>query len=372
MNDFLTKAATPFERFDVFHGLDHTLVLAAGESTGYRATGRVIPLNSMENRVFLLEMEDVEPIVVKFYRPGRWNALQLLTEHAMSLLLSREGFATPEFVPITDKSLCFDGQNEFQLILDSASEPLQNGSLGKIGHFFFCVWKKVSGRAPLEMNLNDLEAAGRLIARMHTVLTNQLSPSFWGRHALTTDWFLLDAYSHLEDWGRIPKPIERSVFAIGEQLLKGLEWMSSVENLIPVHGDLHRLNLIQTSVGGNFWFVDFDDAFLGPDIQDLWLLASGCDISQFVPPDSTLRPIDLLATGYGSLRKLNTDHFRLIEPLRTFRMIHYMGWIAKRWDEDALFPQTFAFFQTETYWERTLNDLENQIADLRKLGLLNP
>lgn len=357
---------------DVFHGLDNECILAAAESTGLRATGRVIQLNSMENRVYSVEMEE-ESVVVKFYRPGRWTRENLLAEHALALLLQEENISTPKYHAIVDDEYAVDSSTVFERIFrPHIPWKTYNGrTLGKLGSWYFCVWEKVAGRSPLEMNVEDLRRAGRLIARMHNLFESGIDTDHFPRHRLATDYFLNDALAHLEEWGGIPRNIEAQIFDIAEELLAGLSWLDGCMDFIPVHGDLHRLNLIQTRDGGEFWMVDFDDSYLGAEIQDLWLLASACDVSGEVPPESGQTAIDFLREGYELLRRLPEGSETLIEPLRTLRMVHYMGWIARRWKEDELFRTTFTFFPTERYWEDTLQDLEKQKALLESEGLLH-
>ena len=63
------------------------VVLDAVESTGVQCDGRLLALNSYENRVYQVGVEDGKPKVVKFYRPGRWSTEAILEEHAFALEL---------------------------------------------------------------------------------------------------------------------------------------------------------------------------------------------------------------------------------------------------------------------------------------------
>lgn len=362
--------ATPTR--DVFHGLDGETILRAAESTGVRATGRIVPLNSMENRVFSVETEE-GAVVVKFYRPGRWTTEALLAEHALALLLREEEIPTPRYLPLVDPDLAI-APGDFHASLFAPgveTRAFPSPTLGRVGAYHYCVWERVAGRAPLEMGLEDLRRAGRLVARMHNLFENRVRVEAFPRPRLTTESHLLEPLARLEDWGRIPRPLERAIFDTGEYLLEGLRWIDGALDPLPVHGDLHRLNLIQTREGGAFWIVDFDDARLGPEIQDLWLLASGNDVSHLVPEGSGLGALDFLREGYAEFRRLPEGSESLVEPLRTLRMIHYMGWIAGRFDDDALFRETFGFFTTERYWEQVLADVETQRGLLEAHGLLD-
>lgn len=73
-----------------YAGLDPDTVLNALDSVGLRGDGRLIALNSYENRVYLVYLEDAEPVVVKFYRPGRWSDAQIAEEHAFVAELAHD------------------------------------------------------------------------------------------------------------------------------------------------------------------------------------------------------------------------------------------------------------------------------------------
>lgn len=364
---------------EAFAGLLAEHILAAAESTGLRATGRIVALASMENRVFAVECHSDErgkspalQVVVKFYRPERWTREQLHAEHALAQLLQVENFSTPHSRDVVDASLRWDADNSFARLFAPGVpwKDFKRGTLGSIGGFAFCVWDKVAGRAPLEMTPDDLCRTGRLVARMHTLYESSLRRDAFVRLRLSVETHLFDAVARLEVWGHIPRGIESLLFDAAEVLIRGLEWVDDCIDFVPLHGDLHRLNLIQTHEGGDFWLVDFDDALLGPEIQDLWLLASGCDVSAHVPEGSHLRSLDFLVKGYSELRRLPEGSEELVEPLRTLRLFHYLGWIAKRWNDDEQFRKTFPFFATEQHWETVLQDVENQKSELEASGLL--
>jgi Ser/Thr protein kinase RdoA (MazF antagonist) len=366
---------------DVFSNLSSEKILSAVESTGLRCTGRIVPLNSMENRVFSVDIEAntissqpiVKSVVAKFYRPGRWNRSQLLGEHALAQVLSFDGIQTPAYLPILDPTFGVEPKSDFLSVLRNPKDLAQlksHATLGQIPGYFFCVWQKISGRAPLEVLPDDLRRIGRLIARMHNLFESRFDVPSLNRPKLETNVYLLAALSHLEDSGLVPKNFQDVLFRLGEDFLSGLSWFDHCLPFLPIHGDLHRLNLVKTEQAGDYWIVDFDDCVLGPEIQDLWLFASTCDISGHIPEHETRTALDFLLEGYSHMRKLPEGSLQLVEPLRTMRMIHYMGWIAKRWAQDEMFRSTFSFFTTQTYWERTIQDLEEQKALLEDQGLL--
>jgi hypothetical protein len=68
-------SAHPFTR------LTPQAVLDALDDVGLRGDGRLLQLNSYENRVFQVMLEDGGAVVAKFYRPGRWRDAQIEDEH---------------------------------------------------------------------------------------------------------------------------------------------------------------------------------------------------------------------------------------------------------------------------------------------------
>jgi Ser/Thr protein kinase RdoA (MazF antagonist) len=101
-------------------------------------------------------------------------------------------------------------------------------------------------------------------------------------------------------------------------------------------------------------FVDLDDCMTGPAVQDLWMLLSG-------RPEEMQAQVDDLLEGYAQFADFDYHELRLIEPLRTLRIMHYAGWLARRW-EDPAFPRAFPWFEEPKYWEQHVLDLREQIA----------
>jgi hypothetical protein len=67
-----------------YSALSPDCVLDALDSIGLRGDGRLLALNSYENRVYQVGIEDDKPLVAKFYRPGRWSDAAILEEHAFT------------------------------------------------------------------------------------------------------------------------------------------------------------------------------------------------------------------------------------------------------------------------------------------------
>jgi Ser/Thr protein kinase RdoA (MazF antagonist) len=296
-----------------------------------RPDGRMLGLNSYENRVYQIYLDEGQPVVAKFYRPGRWSDGQILEEHEFAAqLLERE-------VPVV-APLVIEGRTLHQ----TASEPV----------FPFAVYPRRGGRTP---NLEDpkaLEWIGRFIGRIHAVgstapflLRPSLSLENFGKES--RDWLLKNA--------SIPKDLLDSWKAVTEQALSMAaacyERAGDVRS-IRLHGDCHPGNILWTDDGPHF--VDLDDARMGPAMQDLWMLLSGSRA------DMSLQLRSVLA-GYEDFMELDRRQLNLVEALRTLRLLHYSAWIARRWDDPA-FPAAFPWFGTPRYWQDRILELKEQIA----------
>src|SRR5689334_22108389 len=73
-----------------YAGLTPDRVLDALDGVGLRGDGRLLQLNSYENRVFQVFLEDGRVVVAKFYRPGRWTDAQILEEHTFATELEAD------------------------------------------------------------------------------------------------------------------------------------------------------------------------------------------------------------------------------------------------------------------------------------------
>ena len=85
-------------------------------------------------------------------------------------------------------------------------------------------------------------------------------------------------------------------------------------------------------------------------------------------PDAARRQLDALLEGYESVRQFDWRELRLIEALRTQRMIHYSAWLARRWSDPA-FPLAFPWFGTEAYWLEQIAVLQAQIEAMQEAPL---
>jgi Ser/Thr protein kinase RdoA (MazF antagonist) len=308
--------------------LSPEVVLDALEAVGHRCDGRVLALNSYENRVYQIGTDDGEPVVAKFYRPGRWSDAAIREEHAFSAELAMQEI--PVVAPL-----------------------LRHGqSLFVHAGFRYAVFPRRGGRWPELGTAADREWVGRFLGRIHGVgraarfaHRKQLSLEDLGRNARD---FVLDG-----EW--MPDYLATKYADLTETLLDEVEAQASGwggARLGRILGDCHRGNILWTDLGPHF--VDLDDCLMGPAIQDLWMLLSGSQ--QNMRSELT----DLLR-GYEQFLPFDRRELALIEPLRALRMIHYSAWLARRWDDPA-FPRAFPWFAEPRYWEEHYRALEDQLA----------
>ncbi|MFN8390219.1 MAG: serine/threonine protein kinase [Bdellovibrionota bacterium] len=319
-----------------FFELTPDRILDAVERFGVRCTGRCLTLNSMENRVYEVEIElppDVKPKkpserfrIIKFYRPGRWTKEQILEEH--QFLLDLVEYEIPVIAPLKDDS--------GQTLLQVPDLPI-----------YFAVFPKQGGRNPGE--LDDMQAlqVGRLLGRMHNVGAARQAPN---RIRITPENIAFQSLDFLLDSDVLPNDIAHQYEDLVEQIVETTSpWFEGVP-YHRIHGDCHFGNLLWSDEGP-YW-VDFDDMATGPAVQDVWLLLPGRD-------DFAYQKLQLLLEGYEQMRSFDRSSIRLIEPLRAMRMIYFTAWIAKRW-EDPAFKKTFVEFGTPKYWRDQLSQLLEQ------------
>ena len=303
-------------------------VLDALESVGLRSDGRLLTLNSYENRVYQIGLEDTASVVAKFYRPARWTEQQILEEHLFTQALAEQEI--PVVAPL----------------------ELQGRTLNSFKEFSFAVYPRRGGRAPELGDPATLEWMGRFIGRIHA--NGALQP-FQYRPALNIASFGEEPQTYLlsHDW--IPAELLPAWRGATDQALDGVRGCFERAGKIAqirLHGDCHVGNVLWTDAGPHF--VDFDDSRTGPAMQDLWMLLSG------ERPEMARQLADVLA-GYEDFCEFDMRELHLIEALRTLRLIHYSAWVARRWDDPA-FPLAFPWFNTQRYWQDRILELREQIA----------
>jgi len=326
----MAKAASP-----PFAGLTPDCVLDGLQSAGLRGDGRLLALNSYENRVYQVWLEESPPVVVKFYRPGRWSDAQILEEHAfVRELADRE-------IPVVAP-----------LALDA------DGTLHEFGGYRFAVYPRRGGRVPELEQRDTLQWMGRFIGRIHAL--GRLRP-FTSRPLIDIATFGEEPRKWLLGHGFVPAELLEAWSSVCAQALQGVrrcyERAGEVCN-IRLHGDCHAGNVLWTEEGQDRGphFVDFDDCRMGPAVQDLWMLLPG------ERAESARALADLLA-GYEEFCDFEARELQLIEALRTLRLIHYSAWLARRWNDPA-FPAAFPWFNTQRYWQDRILELREQIASM--------
>lgn len=313
-----------------FSGLGPDLILDAIESLGIRVESGLLALNSYENRVYQFIAEDKKRYVAKFYRPLRWTALQIQEEHSFSHELASHEI--PVVAPIV----------------------INGTSLHQFQDYYFAVFPSVGGRQFEVDNLDHLEWMGRFIGRIHAVAKSCL---FATRPTFSVDEHLLEPMAQLKNSELIPDYLHTAFFAILEPVVNktvGLYSKVKAEH-IRLHGDCHPGNILWRD---GPTFVDLDDCRNGPAIQDLWMMLSGDRQQQTIQ-------LDTLVEAYSEFTEFDKRQLSLIEPLRAMRMVHYMAWLNKRW-QDPAFPQAFPWFAEGKYWEQQILALKEQLSALQE------
>ena len=308
------------------------LVIDAVESTGRLSDARLLALNSYENRVYQVGIEDGEPLVAKFYRPGRWSREQIAEEHAFSLELQAADISV--VAPLADDS---------------------GTTLHEHDGFLFALFQRRGGYPPELDNLDNLLVLGRTLGRIHAV---GRSGRFSHRQDINVQRMLADSRSLLLE-GFIPSALLPAYESLTADLLAAVETVYAEvkdADLIRLHGDCHVGNILWRDDVAHF--VDLDDCVTGPAVQDLWMFLNG------ERHDRELQLSELIE-GYREFCDFDPRQLRWIEALRTLRLVHYAAWLARRW-EDPAFPRAFTWFNTERYWAEHILELREQLAALQE------
>jgi Ser/Thr protein kinase RdoA (MazF antagonist) len=303
-------------------------VLDALEALNYRCDGRVLALNSYENRVYQIGIEDREPLVAKFYRPGRWRDAAIVEEHAFAAELAAQEI--PVVAPLEQDGVTLHSHRGFR----------------------YAVFPRRGGRWPELGTADDREWVGRFLGRIHGV--GRAVP-FRERGRLSVDDLGRRARDFVLDGEWMPDYLATKYADLTDTLLEEIEaqasgWRGAQQGRIL--GDCHRGNILWTDLGPHF--VDLDDCVTGPAIQDLWMLLAGSQ-------EEMRRDLIDVLKGYEQFLPFNRRELALIEPLRALRMIHYSAWLARRWDDPA-FPKAFPWFAEPRYWEEHYRALDDQLA----------
>jgi Ser/Thr protein kinase RdoA (MazF antagonist) len=303
-------------------------ILDAVGACGLWTDGRLLALNSYENRVWQVGLERVgaepsQPVIAKFYRPNRWSNAAIVEEHAFTLELAAAELPVVAPLVFADRTLL-----------------LHNG-------FRYALTPRRGGRAPTLDSPDQLQWLGRLIARMHAVGARQ---PFDHRGTLDRDTMVRQSMQAVLGSSLLPTSLQSHYRAAADRLDAAIaQRQSAIGPLrqLRLHGDCHPGNVLWTDDGPHF--VDLDDARMGPAVQDLWMLAGDA------------RTMDAMLEGYRQFRDFNDDELILIPVLRAMRQMHYAGWIAARWHDPA-FPTAFPFAAESRWWEQHIADL-HELAD---------
>ena len=345
MTDFADRA--PYARLTPHQMLD---ALAAA---GFPITGGLIQLNSYENRVFQVFLEDGRIVVAKFYRPQRWSDAQILEEHGFAAELAGHEIPVAAAWPLQIETDARDANLVRMLgpTLACFDTP--------VGSYRFSVSERLMGRAPELEDPATLAWIGRFIGRMHAVGSTS---SFKKRHTLSVQTFGRDNRDWLIAQDIIPPDAASAWAQVTIDALDAAQAAfdaGSPARQLRLHGDCHMGNVLWAADGPHF--VDLDDAVNGPATQDLWMLLSGDRASM-------TRQLSAVLEGYESFMDFDWRELRLIEPLRTLRMIHHSAWIARRWADPA-FPVAFPWFESPSYWAEQTTRLREQIKAMAEPAL---
>ncbi len=315
---------------DLFLHLTPERVLDAVEAGGLAPTGMCYPLNSFENRVYEVELEDKSRVVAKFYRPGRWSKEQILEEHALLRKLDEAEVAVCTVRPFPD-----------------------GNTLKTIDGVHYALSPRRGGRAPDELTPESARRLGMWLGRMHNIAATL---PIAHRPRLDADRYIRDALAWIGHWagsdGSLPKRVRDRYWSAALALADLADQrMAGVATQL-VHADLHLGNVLFRD--GELRVLDFDDMAVGPPVQDIWLVLPGRG-------DEALALRAALLDGYLQFRDFDCGTLGLIEILRGLRMVRYTGWLARRWHDPA-FQSGWPHFGTEEYWRQETEDLEEQLV----------
>ncbi len=314
-----------------YANLSPDLILDAVESMGFRCNGGLFALNSYENRVYQIGIEDSAPLIAKFYRPQRWSDETILEEHQFALELA---------------------EHEIPVVAPWVSADKK--TLHQFQDFRFALFPRWSGRALEVDSLDQLEWMGRFIGRLHAVGATH---PFAHRPQLDVQTHGHASYRYLLENNFIPAELKENYCMTVEALLQKIEQRFAQAmpfHNIRLHGDIHAGNVLWSEAGPHI--VDLDDCVMGPAMQDIWMLLSGDHNHVSIQLERILR-------GYRQFHDFNLTEIGLIEALRTLRMLNYSSWLASRW-QDPAFPPSFPWFNTPRYWQDQLRDLREQMDAL--------
>ena len=306
-------------------------VMDAIETLGYICDARVFPLNSYENRVYQVGIEEEQPLIAKFYRPGRWSKECIHEEHNFLLELQQQEL--PVIAPIV----------------------VNDTSLFEYSGFYFAIFKRQGGHAPELSSDDDLELLGRWLGQLHNIGSSR---SFIHRPTIRGADDLVLAEQQVLSSDLMPPDYNPAYTSLMADLTKELQQRYQPDSFasLRLHGDLHTGNLLLRNE--ELYMVDFDDCLQGPAMQDIWMLLSGERHEQ-------QQQLMTIAEGYEMFRQFPSQELQLVEALRTLRIARYAAWLCQRW-QDPAFPQAFPWLESHQFWSQHILSLREQLAALRE------
>ena len=331
----MAETHLPSDSGQPFATLSPDSVLAAIECLGYACDGRLLALNSYENRVWQIGLEAAEPIIAKFYRPGRWSNEAILEEHAYAQELAAAGLSVVAPLAIAGNTLHEPEGHRVALF------PRRGGHAPELGD---------------EITLRQL---ARTLGRWHAV---GAASEFQHRPVLSPTSFGHAAVASLLEQQHLPPQLETAFAAVAGHVLEAVEacWQrAGAFQTLRLHGDCHAGNILWRETQAHF--VDLDDCLSGPAMQDLWMLLSGERAERE-------QQLGWIIEEYRRFHDFNWRELHLIEALRALRMLHHQAWLARRWDDPA-FPLAFPWFGEDRHWENVIQQLKEQLDELQQPAL---
>lgn len=302
---------------------------------GFRPTGALFPLNSYENRVYEIGVEGQNPIVGKYYRPGRWSAEAIAEEHAFLAALAEHEIPVVQSLPLKEHL------------------PVSE-AIGSTGEMYYTFFPKFRGREHAEITLDDLGWLGRTLGRLHNIGAKFKAPH---RIPLNPETYGYESLDFILDLPFVPPDLLENIESFLVQALERLEPFFDREmETILVHGDCHPGNILWNPDGPHL--LDFDDMVIAPPVQDIWMLFYGTE-------EEKMQQKEAFFSGYETFREFDYSTLRLAEPLRTLRMIRHTAWIGKR-HQEPIFQKSFPYYRERRYWEEFLLSMKEQIALLQE------
>lgn len=310
-----------------FYNLKPDHILDRLDKNGFKTSGHILALNSLENRVYRVGLEDQSNVVVKCYRPGRWSKEQIQEEHDFIFELQKGGLQVLPPIPFANGSTISTEEDGIP----------------------YSIWPLNTGRIVEEFSIDDLPIIGRMLATLHNISDGKSTKT---RIPISLQDYAKPALNFILQNGNLSSSLKKYYEQIARATFQEYEHLEHFVPFQRIHGDCHKGNILSSKDG--FVFIDFDDHCMGPIVQDFWMLLPFGD-------ESSIQERQIFLEAYKEFRPINESWFRLIPSLRGIRYIYYSAWILKRW-EDPSFPNAFPHFGTEEYWEKEVRDLESLLA----------